>query len=232
MCYRTGKYTVCRRLRVSFSTEILQAEAAKGLIDILFGRAESNRRPRQHPVSQYHMTGPNPRTDLFLGGRGRGGGDILLLSFSEFKLIFPELIPTARIKLHGHLHQRTTDPRDKLIIPEGGTSEVTSICMQCSQSITHPYPPSLPSLQPLHPTPDSVVVACMHSLTTTTITATTTTTAAAQPQPTTAGSASGALVNSRLPSQRACCAGRSRRASCQWRMVHTFRSAISRCDRC
>ena len=180
----------------------------KGLIDILFGRAESNRRPRQHSVSQYHMTGPNPRTDLFFGGGGGVGG-------GHPKLIFPELIPTARIKLHGHLHQRTTDPRDKLIIPEGGTSEVTSICMQCSQSITHPYPPSLPSLQPLHPTPDSVVVACMHSLTTTTITATTTTTAAAQPQPTTAGSASGALVNSRLPSQRACCAGRSRRASCQ-----------------
>ena len=30
-CYRTGKYTVCRRVRVSFSPEILQALAVKGL---------------------------------------------------------------------------------------------------------------------------------------------------------------------------------------------------------
>ena len=30
-CYRTGKYTVCRRFPVSFSPEILQAGAMKGL---------------------------------------------------------------------------------------------------------------------------------------------------------------------------------------------------------
>ena len=29
-CYRTGKYTVCRRVRASFSPEILQAGAVKG----------------------------------------------------------------------------------------------------------------------------------------------------------------------------------------------------------
>ena len=31
-CYRTGKYTVCRRVRASFSPEILQVGAVKGLI--------------------------------------------------------------------------------------------------------------------------------------------------------------------------------------------------------
>ena len=31
MCYRTGKYTVCRRVRASFSPEIVQAVAEKGL---------------------------------------------------------------------------------------------------------------------------------------------------------------------------------------------------------
>ena len=31
-CYRTGKYTVCRRVHASFSPEILQAGAVKGLI--------------------------------------------------------------------------------------------------------------------------------------------------------------------------------------------------------
>ena len=31
-CYRTGKYTVCRRYRASFSPEILQSGAVKGLI--------------------------------------------------------------------------------------------------------------------------------------------------------------------------------------------------------
>ena len=30
-CYRTGKYTVCRRFRAFFSREILQAVAVKGL---------------------------------------------------------------------------------------------------------------------------------------------------------------------------------------------------------
>ena len=29
-CYRTGKYTVCRRVRASFSPDILQAGAVKG----------------------------------------------------------------------------------------------------------------------------------------------------------------------------------------------------------
>ena len=32
MCYGTGKYTLCRRVRPSFSPEILQARAVKGLI--------------------------------------------------------------------------------------------------------------------------------------------------------------------------------------------------------
>ena len=31
MCYRTGKYTVCRRVRAAFSPEILQAVAVKKL---------------------------------------------------------------------------------------------------------------------------------------------------------------------------------------------------------
>ena len=31
MCYWTGKYTVCRRVRASFSPEVLQAGAVKGL---------------------------------------------------------------------------------------------------------------------------------------------------------------------------------------------------------
>ena len=31
MCYRTGKYTACRRARASVSPDILQAEAVKGL---------------------------------------------------------------------------------------------------------------------------------------------------------------------------------------------------------
>ena len=30
-CYMTGKYTVCRRVRASFSPEVLQAGAVKGL---------------------------------------------------------------------------------------------------------------------------------------------------------------------------------------------------------
>ena len=30
-CYRTGKYTACRRVRASFSPEIVQAGAVKGL---------------------------------------------------------------------------------------------------------------------------------------------------------------------------------------------------------
>ena len=34
MCYRTGKYTVCRRVRASFSPEILQAGEVKGLMQI------------------------------------------------------------------------------------------------------------------------------------------------------------------------------------------------------
>ena len=31
-CYRTGKYTVCRRVRASFIPEVLRAGAVKGLI--------------------------------------------------------------------------------------------------------------------------------------------------------------------------------------------------------
>ena len=34
-CYRTGKYTVCRRVRASFSLEILQAVTVKGLKEVL-----------------------------------------------------------------------------------------------------------------------------------------------------------------------------------------------------
>ena len=32
MCHRTGKYTVCRCVRESFSPDILQAGTVKGLI--------------------------------------------------------------------------------------------------------------------------------------------------------------------------------------------------------
>ena len=31
MCYRTGKYSVCRRVRASFSPDILQTAAVNGL---------------------------------------------------------------------------------------------------------------------------------------------------------------------------------------------------------
>ena len=31
MCYRTGKYTICRCIHPSFSPEVLQAGAVKGL---------------------------------------------------------------------------------------------------------------------------------------------------------------------------------------------------------
>ena len=34
-CYRTGKYTVCRCVHASFSSEILHAGAVKGLMDVL-----------------------------------------------------------------------------------------------------------------------------------------------------------------------------------------------------
>ena len=33
VCYRSGKYTVCRRVRAPFSPETLQAGAVKGLIN-------------------------------------------------------------------------------------------------------------------------------------------------------------------------------------------------------
>ena len=39
MCYRTGKYTVCRRARAAFSPEILQAVAVKGLNVLQLGCA-------------------------------------------------------------------------------------------------------------------------------------------------------------------------------------------------
>ena len=39
-CYRTRKYTVFRRVRVSFSTEILQAGAVKGLNLTRLGRPD------------------------------------------------------------------------------------------------------------------------------------------------------------------------------------------------
>ena len=35
MCYRTGKYTVCRRVPASFSPEMLQAGAVEGLTALL-----------------------------------------------------------------------------------------------------------------------------------------------------------------------------------------------------
>ena len=35
-CYRTGKYTVCRRIRAFFSPDILQAVAVKGLSKFLW----------------------------------------------------------------------------------------------------------------------------------------------------------------------------------------------------
>ena len=36
MCYRTGKYTICRRVRAFFSPEVLQAGAVKGLSEFGF----------------------------------------------------------------------------------------------------------------------------------------------------------------------------------------------------
>ena len=39
MGYRTGKYPVCRRVRTSFSPEILQAGAVKGLSILLAAAA-------------------------------------------------------------------------------------------------------------------------------------------------------------------------------------------------
>ena len=35
MCYRTEEYTVCKRVRASFSPEILQAGAVKGLKEVM-----------------------------------------------------------------------------------------------------------------------------------------------------------------------------------------------------
>ena len=43
MCYRTGKYTVCRRVRASFSPEILQARAVMGLIVMEICKAPTQR---------------------------------------------------------------------------------------------------------------------------------------------------------------------------------------------
>ena len=40
MCYRTGKYTVCRSVRAAFSPEILQAGAVKGLKKTVFKRVK------------------------------------------------------------------------------------------------------------------------------------------------------------------------------------------------
>ena len=39
MCYRTGKYTVCRSVHASFRPDILQAGAVKGLIAMYFDEA-------------------------------------------------------------------------------------------------------------------------------------------------------------------------------------------------
>ena len=36
MCHRTGKYTVCRHVRASFSPDILQAGAVEGVRAIVF----------------------------------------------------------------------------------------------------------------------------------------------------------------------------------------------------
>ena len=38
-CYRTGKYTGCRRVHASFSPEIVQAGVVKGLITDITGAA-------------------------------------------------------------------------------------------------------------------------------------------------------------------------------------------------
>ena len=37
MCYRAERYSVCRRIRASFSPEILQAGAVKGLSRCVIG---------------------------------------------------------------------------------------------------------------------------------------------------------------------------------------------------
>ena len=56
-CHRTGKYTVCRRVRASFSPEILQAVAVKELmklmfpIDRLYQRKLIYERPGSFPLS-------------------------------------------------------------------------------------------------------------------------------------------------------------------------------------
>ena len=58
-CYRTGKYTVCRRVRASFSPEILQAGAVKGLIYLLDASArgaysgDSHMRNREKIVGNF-----------------------------------------------------------------------------------------------------------------------------------------------------------------------------------
>ena len=38
MCYRAGKYAVCRRVRVSFTPEIVQAGTVKGLVRLILAK--------------------------------------------------------------------------------------------------------------------------------------------------------------------------------------------------
>ena len=42
-CYRTGKGTVCRRVRTLFSPESLQAGAVKGLKEVNFSKLKSQK---------------------------------------------------------------------------------------------------------------------------------------------------------------------------------------------
>ena len=46
MCYRTGKSTVCRSVRASFSPEILKAGAVKGLMKIISRASEKKETKR------------------------------------------------------------------------------------------------------------------------------------------------------------------------------------------
>jgi len=58
-CYRTGKYTVCRRVRTSFGQEILQAGAMKGLADIQRPVKREDNIKVKHELS-VHKYNPEP----------------------------------------------------------------------------------------------------------------------------------------------------------------------------
>ena len=53
MCYRTGKYTVFRRVCASFSPEMLQAGAVKGLI-LEDSSYTTNTNKHDYATNRYH----------------------------------------------------------------------------------------------------------------------------------------------------------------------------------